>query len=608
MALLPSSQRVLALANQLIEAGDLAGAERALGSLMGANPDGHLLAAMGTVKLRQNQVRDAENLFARAVASAPKEPMHAVNLGRARAAMGQTEEAIAAYRTAIKLHPGLATAYFELAALQQRSGRLEEAESTYRKLLRETPDNSQAKLMLGWVLMEAGKPGDAEALLRRTLDTTPEAKTDTKIEANLRNSLAWSIRRQNKHEEALAEFETARRLDPAMPYVDIQRAEIMQELRRYDEALAIFQAALGREPLNPLLHRSYNDLLYRLGRKDDFLKSYDRAPRNRELLMDKASFLTQDKRPAEAYDAYREILKTSPNDASAALGAAGMLSLLGRHKEALPVFDAVLAQHPDNVDVCNSAAEAALLGGDLQKSLALYQHSLMLAPSNQAGLAGLSATFRILNDERDESLNGYDSLIQVFDLEPPQGFPDMSTFNAELNAYLDRLHPGTREYISQSLRGGTQTPAQLFGAGHELVQRLQVRISESVARYIAGLKQDDSHPFLSRRARDFRYVGSWSSRLRDCGFHINHIHPTGWISSCYYVGVPDAVKDQTARQGWLKFGELSFDVALKNPIRRAVQPVPGRLVLFPSYMWHGTIVFHDAQPRTTIAFDAVPVA
>ena len=95
MALLPSSQRVLALAHQLIEAGDLAGAERALGSLMGANPDAQLLAAMGTVKLRQNQLRDAETLFARATASAPKEPMHAVNLGRARAAMGQIEEAIA---------------------------------------------------------------------------------------------------------------------------------------------------------------------------------------------------------------------------------------------------------------------------------------------------------------------------------------------------------------------------------------------------------------------------------------------------------------------------------------------------------------------------------
>ena len=510
--------------------------------------------------------------------------------------------AITAYRAAIKLQPGLAGAYFELGTLQQRSGRLEDAESTYRKLLRAMPDNAQAKLMLGWVLMEAGKPEDAEILLRRALDTAADAN----MQANLRKGLAWSIRRQNRHEEALAEFDTVRRLDPAMPHVDIQRAEIMQELRRYDEALEIFQAALAREPIDPLLHRTYNDLLYRLGRKEDFLKSYDRAPKSRELLMDKAAFLTQDKRPAQAYEAYRELLTTSPTDTGAALGAAGMLSLLGHHGEAQNIFDAVLAQHANNVDVCNAAGEAALLGGDPQRSMALYQHGVRLAPYNQASLAGLSATYRIMGDERDESLNGYDSLIQLFDLDPPQGFSDMADFNAELNAYLDRLHPQTREYISQSLRGGTQTPAQLFGAGHDLVQRLQVRISEAVGRYIGGLKQDADHPFLSRRGRDFRYVGSWSSRLRDCGFHINHIHPTGWISSCYYVGVPEAVKDESARQGWLKFGEPSFAVTLNNPIRRAVQPVPGRLVLFPSYMWHGTIPFHDAQPRTTIAFDVVP--
>jgi hypothetical protein len=233
---------------------------------------------------------------------------------------------------------------------------------------------------------------------------------------------------------------------------------------------------------------------------------------------------------------------------------------------------------------------------------------LQLVPYNQASLAGMSVALRMMRDERDEHLNGYDTLIQTFDLEPPEGFSDMATFNAELNAYLDRLHPQTREYISQSLRGGTQTPAQLFGAGHALVQGLQARIGEAVDRYIAALKQDESHPFLSRRARSFRYSGSWSSRLRDCGFHINHIHPKGWISSCYYVGVPEAVKDKQARQGWIKFGEPSFEAGLKDPICRAIQPTVGRLVLFPSYMWHGTVPFHDAQPRTTIAFDVVPSA
>jgi hypothetical protein len=182
----------------------------------------------------------------------------------------------------------------------------------------------------------------------------------------------------------------------------------------------------------------------------------------------------------------------------------------------------------------------------------------------------------------------------------------MESFNAELNAYLDRIHPTTREYLAQSLRNGTQTPDRLFGAGHDLVERLQRRIREAIARYIADMKPDDKHPLLSRRARAFDYTGSWSSRLRDCGFHTNHVHPEGWISSCYYVALPPAVEDTKARQGWIKFGEPALDVTLKDPIRRAIQPKPGRLVLFPSYMWHGTVPFHDAHPRTTIAFDVVP--
>ena len=47
---------------------------------------------------------------------------------------------------------------------------------------------------------------------------------------------------------------------------------------------------------------------------------------------------------------------------------------------------------------------------------------------------------------------------------------------------------------------------------------------------------------------------------------------------------------------------------LADPVRRAVQPWVGRLVLFPSYTWHGTVPFHAPQNRTTIAFDAIPAS
>ena len=246
------------------------------------------------------------------------------------------------------------------------------------------------------------------------------------------------------------------------------------------------------------------------------------------------------------------------------------------------------------------------MAGDPQKAEYFCHAGLQQKPYDQTCLALLGTAWRLQDDERDESLNGYDSLIRVFDLEPPDGFSSMEDFNAELGAYLARLHPQTDAYLEQSLHGGSQTEGHLFGAGHALVEKLRTRIEEAVSFYVADLAPDDQHPFLARRGENFRYTGAWSCLMRGQGFHVNHLHPEGWMSSCYYVTVPQETKEADTRNGWIKFGEPSLDLPLKNAIRRAVQPVPGRLVLFPSYMWHGTIPLDANSPRTTIAFDVVP--
>ena len=219
----------------------------------------------------------------------------------------------------------------------------------------------------------------------------------------------------------------------------------------------------------------------------------------------------------------------------------------------------------------------------------------------------LSLCRRAQGDDQEQWLNDHENHIGVFDLAPPEGYSDMDTYNRELAEYLISLHADRREYLTQTLRNGTRVHDEIFFNGHRLIDKLLPRISEAISVYLSGWDTDPNHPFASRKTDGFRISGSWSSRTRTLGYHVNHIHPEGWISSCYYVGVPDAVKDETARQGWIKFGEPSFAAPLKHPIRRAIQPVPGRLVLFPSYTWHGTVPFHDTSARTTIAFDAVPV-
>ena len=344
-----------------------------------------------------------------------------------------------------------------------------------------------------------------------------------------------------------------------------------------------------------------------MDRSQEALRSYDRAPRTRDLMLDKASFLIQEQRGEEAHALYRDVLAVDANDIVAAAGAASTLMLLERYGDASAAFDTALARHADP-DLLASASEAALLCQDPQKALALCEKALALDRHHQGAIANSSVSLRLMGDEREQELNRYDSLVQVFDLEPPEGFSSMEDFNAELCAALDKLHPGMREHLNQTLRSGTQTQGHLFGSGQPLVDKIQARINDAIARYLGALKPDETHPFLSRRGRGFRYAGSWSSRLRDCGFHVNHIHPKGWISSCYYAGVPEAVKDEKEKQGWIKFGESGFvQLGDKNPPpRRSVQPVPGRLVLFPSYMWHGTVPFHGPTPRTTIAFDVIP--
>lgn len=176
-----------------------------------------------------------------------------------------------------------------------------------------------------------------------------------------------------------------------------------------------------------------------------------------------------EKRGAEAHGIYAELLARDPGDAAAQTGCAGSLMHMGRHSEAVTAFETAIAHtEPDTAMFCG-AAEAALMAGDADKAEYFCQTGLRDAPFDQTCLALLSTAWRLNSDARDEELNDYDSLIQVFDLPPPEGFSSMEDFNTELAAFLETIHPDTREYLEQSLRGGTQTEGFLFNSSNALI-------------------------------------------------------------------------------------------------------------------------------------------
>ncbi|MEQ1519446.1 MAG: 2OG-Fe(II) oxygenase family protein, partial [Usitatibacteraceae bacterium] len=111
-------------------------------------------------------------------------------------------------------------------------------------------------------------------------------------------------------------------------------------------------------------------------------------------------------------------------------------------------------------------------------------------------------------------------------------------------------------------------------------------------------------PLRRRATGDYKFNGVWSARLRSTGFHTNHLHPRGWLSSAFYVALPSALERE--KEGWIKFGEPGIPTSPTLPPEHYVKPRPGTLVLFPSYMWHGTVPFTGDEKRLTIAFDLLP--
>lgn len=595
-------QRSIALGWQLLQSGKAAAAEEALRPLLAGAIGDELVPLVGALRLQQGRFLEAVPLLERARKLHPQEVRFAFLHGTALASMMQFEQAVSAFQAVIRQAPNIADAYLALGQAQRKLGQRQEALDTYRKLLRMRPDSVEGYVALGSALAEMSQFEQAEAPLRRAL----QYARDPKMQAAIHNNLAITLGSQNKHAEALENLERTQALAPELPNMDQRRINILFQLGRFDDCLQLYKKLLERNPADAELHHAYNSLLYRLGRTQDYLASYDRAPQTRDILLGKASMLALLKRGAEVEQICSDLLARDPLDVAATTGWANSQMLQGRSGEAVAAYEAVINRRGANAAIFAAAAGAALMAGDPQKAEYFCHAGLRLDPRDQMCLALLGTAWRLQDDEQDEGLNGYDSLIRVFDLEPPEGFSSMESFNAELGAYLEGLHPKTDAYLEQSLRGGTQTEGTLFGSGHALVERLRVRIEEAVSRFIAELPGDDRHPFTSRRTANFHYAGAWSSLLRDQGFHVNHLHPAGWVSSCYYVTVPEATNNSQTRNGWLKFGEPALEVALKNPIRRAVQPIPGRLVLFPSYMWHGTVPLQAPSPRTTIAFDVVP--
>jgi tetratricopeptide (TPR) repeat protein len=268
----------------------------------------------------------------------------------------------------------------------------------------------------------------------------------------------------------------------------------------------------------------------------------------------------------------------------------------GAGKDLSSRFAAFADQGDPGMDLCH--VRYCLKSGAADAALAIAMRQLS-GPAARMFWPYIALCWRLLGDERAAWLDGDPLYAKVLDLN----FSESEL--ATLAAVLRGLHRLRAPYPEQSVRGGTQTDRQLFFHPDPAIQNARVKIAKAVEGYMAALPPlDPHHPLLAFRRDTILFEGSWSVRLAGGGNHNSHTHMMGWISSAFYVALPEAmsVAMDEAPAGWLSLGAPPPELKLGLKPYVHIQPQPGRLVLFPSTLWHATEPFAEGE-RLTIAFD-----
>ncbi len=589
---------------------EFASAERLLDIAMTAHPDEpNVLHVLGQMRRVQNRLAEAESLFRRAAAADPARPEFHFHLGQVLQGNGRLDEAAASFRETIRLRPDLPEAHFELGMVCSRMSDLVAAEIAYRDAVRLQPDFLAAKHALSATLISLGRPKKAEAVARSAL---PQAAGDARWFAGFKHNVALALAERHRYDDAVRTYDEVLSISPTLPLAEHNRANSLLALGRVEDAEAGYRRVLARDPLDLMAHRGLNQLLWRKGRADR-PESYDDAaklfPNSPSLFVEKGRLLLLlYENPTEAQDAFELALKIAPDNELAREGRASALARLGRYGEAVADFESVISRRPLSAEARAGLVECLLRANEPDKALCAADEALALAPHYQTLLALRNTALRQRPETAEDALGDYDKFVRTFDLGAPDGFADLGTFHAIVADFLDRLHGEEPGEGLDKTRLVSRTAGSLLGDGSEIMTSFCAHLDKAVASYVMQLPESDAHPFLGRRQSALRYARSWSTRVSRGGAIPNHVHDGGWISAIYFVRLPDDVVDKSAAQGWAKFGEPPFEAHLPAQAWRTIRPVPGRLVLFPSYFWHGSIASRALPSRLSIAFDIVPEA
>jgi Flp pilus assembly protein TadD len=592
---------LLMRAYQSLRSGQIQDAEAICRDLTAKNPTNSAAIHLhGLVRQRAADLEQAERLLRKSIALDARNPEFRTNLATLLRERGRLQDAEHELRAALNAAPAFKAARIALARTLNDLTRHREAEAEGRTLVASDASDPIAWSTLAMALRDQNRLNEAEQAYRQAIRARPTYGA-------AHHNLGSVLSRLDRAEEALACLDRAEALGIKGFELAFNRGRALLSAYRLDEAEAAFERATTLAPNDPEAHVNLARIRFMRG-DPDFARSLTKAiaasPKNAELRLLSALIMRRAGDLGAAQIILRELIKTD-DSASARAALAEVLHEGGQLEDAESLILEAVQREPKNPKFVEALVVILLARGRPQDAVPFIQAQRNKQPEDQGWLAYEATAARLLGHPRYGELYDYARFVRIYDLEAPPGWSSMAELNEALVAALKTRHPFQNHPLDQSLRHGSQTARSLLTDADAAIQAVLRAFRGPIDDYRAAIGTDAQHPLTQRNSGSVDYTGAWSVELRRQGFHVNHFHPQGWISSAYYVATPPEAEDASFKSGWIKFGETRFPVPRVTP-ELFVQPRPGRLVLFPSYMWHGTNPIHGEVPRLTIAFDVAP--
>ncbi|MBQ4830357.1 tetratricopeptide repeat protein [Alteromonas sp. MMG017] len=571
---------------------------------IGANPsilklDPVAVQVYSSALRKTRDVARAESVIIKGLKTFKGSPKLLNSLGTTQLELGKAKNAVQSFKKALATNPLDVEVKYNLARAYKEVGLFNEAEAIFVDVIRKKTTYSQANIHLADVYVNLGALEKAQSCLMSTLETDP-----TNVVAL--NNLGNVLRKMNDFEASAQRFEAAIKLQPANSTLRRNLAATLVLLNRREEAKQCFMDAVSLTPLDWTAQEELASFLWEEGVESPFEyiePHINQKGANTEFVLAYIKLLVradQFQKALDVLNSQAELLRTSLDFY---IYQARVYRELGDYHASLDYVEKGEKLKVKNSIGLDSEAGYTLLSlGRVKEAHTKFAKLVKQEPLNQGWWTMLSTCYYLQNEEsKYDWLCNYQQLLAVVPVLPSK--EGRQSLNNALRDVLEALHQNERHPIGQSLRNGTQTYENLFDDNNEVINTLSGLILDRAGEFIKLQSTDRKHPFLSRLSKDLTFKGSWSVKLRSDGYHRSHYHPEGWLSGVYYVDVPDAVNQHG--EGWLTFGRA--DIANQNfEGDFSVKPHSGNLILFPSYMWHGTNAFTSSTARLTVAFDIIP--